>query len=1692
MTPINTKLMIGGAAIGAYSQDPIDSPISATIGMGIGAYIGYNINPQLIAKEASVKSSDELLKISKDAAEEAIDTPHKRTAEAFNKSLRKLSKADNRHEVSEDFINSLISAYTKLGGEESIENKNLINLFAIASSNDESLKGITEDVVKNLVKNESDAEKLRDALNSVNINIEKQVEEIISDSGEKYYNVKRIASIYDEQSIFSISELGLRPEVAHDPSSVVSIGANATREKVEEEIKAHLIKNLNYPEGQATRVAKNVAIHTEGMHLEVQDNNLKVTANGKSSNLQFDEYKEVAGFERSSSGNIVDQGIPVRRDSNNNMYTSSRSNPYLKIRDGNALGANVAVMDSSGRVVTTNIMDGNVLNQSFSALELSLQEYSRGGRLGNLSEIFKSYDEAKSYVGNLKWLERARRDNPGSTVQSFTPGYLTDVKRQLVMNPDGTFRYTQVDMNDMRDISIRLAVNDKSWDSVNLELPSHMVGQNTVHKLNIGNQKREKLITSVGTAEKRALEKRLNRNKVGTANTSTEELYKTAEEILQSSGRKNSLTRSSVGNSSILSVNGVNENINDLISYINNGVGVGDGQLLIRRDALSGASVSQNFSITLGNTDSPDSKIIDLSENSEFSKELNRSISGQSPEGVRFKGGQRIAMQSGESPVYIPKEYTYAEFIGHRVNKNGKIIADFNAVYKPSDLNNVDVKLFGDFKATAVYVDNDTFDKINIFNEISNRGFFTGDDLSISKSSISKKLSSYFGVDVKNANDLARVIKMSSQDDLNVIKEKFRLSDLETPDILAPSGDIKLTKGFSNISDQDSARRYIQEALSSFEDQGLATIIRERHFSDLDTNHKDIISKARGLHMAVAAYTEDKAMQSGFATSLMLHGGSNDINSLSNRLIELSDITQSARNGDRQSALKVFDSFIFNSSKLNLSDNISPITYTMASVDIPIAPWSSNTISWMHMSELYADGFTDDMIDLFADKNNNAIYEGKSILKSKNKFGQYDMYDVFGSSYEDTKRRITEMFSSENTDRRNYLKSISNISSEDGIVSIKLDRPGKEIKSLSLNLDYTNRTGVFSTDGKEMLSAMDKQKKEVLFAQLFLRREQKTGNTARIQSAERMLDSAISTLEEMMQQADKPIAKEIAGRVAKNGSASQIRFIGGDATKVWDDIYKTGELSLFVDRTTVENMGIDLRNMTISDGTKINAVSEINGVQLGEGRYAFTTEDGKYIYAGTGREPIGGPNSRLTTHMILDTNLTSSKDGAIYFPDAKIGGAVESPNARKGMATIAQMMMADADGDTTVSYLLHKLNNSEEHIKRVKQSSSTTAEFVRNFGHAITATLTKANKGKSSKLSVSTDIMEKISGMLQGHERKHMAAKVTELNEIIKGSLEKQRAQDRFNIYNKYGIRSKSDLNSLSEETKAAMRAELDAVNRIRKESSSIGQTFVENTLKAVHKDGSSSNDVAPVELILNKLRQHTNALGNNASREGADMTLDLFNQLFDTNAENLDSTLKQYGISSKEDLHRVGEHIRKSMTNYAGEIATDSNRMIGGGGFAKSIEASVQMIEDAKSTASGIPKVIESLPQDAKSSIIRDIDIQKTLISTIRENRNKLIGGAAALAATSFFIGSETPDTSSPISSSPVSRSGAVLPALKQDNAYITNSFNRERDYGSVEVSGSFDRRYSDSQIKRNIHNMLQGDSQGRSTVRYSNQGSY
>lgn len=1623
----NPKFLLAGAAVGAYTQDPTEHPLAGLTGAAIGAYVGNNIKLEVVGKSREAMTSAEAIRIDPTKLTDEYDFSES-VYRTLQKRYKHINKLQDRLNLRMDYINQISEAYRTLGGtaDVGLESNNFKKLILTST--------LTAPVAHARFKSE-----LMDVFGSQEelrrFNMASKLVTVVEDRNVR--DGKRYGHI--ESNFAKLNEELLNPQApSFNNGPVVNISRSASQQDKLDTIQKHLVENLNYPQDVAERVARNIEANTNGAALDLQSNKLTVTANSESSILELEQY---GGF----SDGTGESRRPYLISDSGNLYSTPGHNPMFSMRPNASLGAQVSYIDADGKIVSTASMNDGVLNTRFTSAEAALFEWNMGGRASSLDSIKAEYQKNKILLGRYNTIKANEDISPNSVHMALERSELTDISRQAHIRQDGTFSFRQMDPDRLKEVT---ATMDK-FNSGQYKYTFEGVGINATSHVNIGNKADpNKIVSYAANHPERALDSRLNR-RIPVADS--DNVLNDALRILNSQG----MDTSSFGIGNVLNPMGVSNSTHSITNFIGSGKAAADGQMIISKEAVAGSEVRKSFSLFVGKEDAGYSPM-DLTGGRMY-EDARAIASGEAVPNV-YKSGEGIGVSSDGKRLKIPEYFTEAVFSGSRKDSSGNVFLDFEGAYLPEEHGST-VKIYGDTKATAIKVSSEEFARHRLGVALENRGFL--DSITGYAKPETINMFKGFGIDI-GTGSYKEVGEVISQLDMDTIRALSSIPGVdESVNAIVRSDDLKLYKFSSgDITPQEAATR-ARELLAKLPEE---SPIRQAYTSKLDSLAGDaeaLRKEAKGISFAITALTDSKSSQTGFLTAAAY--GVTDTQEFAESIKNLSGLVIASEAGSEEAGQELFEA-------LHKAGSNSAGLMVPFSIDTPIPNTAIHGMSWMQAREMIAQGYTKEMLDKVSSLDESARYEAKALLSATEE-ATTSVTDVFGQDFKEAKKNLSALYSTDTTNRAEIIQGLTGKTPEDGILNIALSRRGKEISSIPIQTVNTNRSGVFTQNGENLIPQKDRAIRQALEQELLYREAVASGNEILIKQREQMLDDAVSNLEGVYRQMDKNLSKAVAGRLSHNGDDLKMLATGGTNYQLWDEFAEKGINVAFVNRQAVEALGYNLDKEV--DGLKAaHGSSYYAGVALPDGRRFLTSDvDGEVpIMLNVAREPVVGPNSNVATFAVYDPKLDEINEKAMFFTENASGLDKSGPSRMV-------FQNADFDGDMARVIDMTRISNTrsgeeifkynmQDYIWSVKEQGKYSASLVVKGGGASQVSLPWEQDNRAANL---------VESRFKGQERKFNAHKVTELALTMAESA--QRAMDvQYSDLNKsFGVSGLSEAMQLEPERFQEYQTQYRALRKARYNSGSLGQFYVESTLKAVHaKNGSKSSSLDHIFDVLDQARQF-----NTKSDEAGEFIQKAVLQEFGENAQKIDDNA--YKV-----LQDTAGFVKESISKYGRQVHSNPNRMVGGSGYGKNVRAAMneESVVRAKEVLSNVGN---------SGTITGAKDVQSSLISTIKTNRNLIFGGAAALGATAFVMGSETPDMSSPMNNAPVSRSGNVLPPLKQDNAYITSSINRKSSpQGSVTINGESLSSYSDDGLKRRMSNMFQGDTAGRTTIRYQSNGNY
>ena len=1635
--------MLAGAAIGAYTQDPTEHPVAGLVGLGIGAYVGNSINVEVVGMTDRAKPASESIRIDSSKigrAEPQFDQIYK----SVNRQLRRASRFDNSPKVKESYVRSVMDVYKQLGGTVDTDfetNPRFTQMILNAGSTNIDVVNSMPNMAREVFGNAKEA----DLFLTANKLIRFDILEDLSNQGKAG---QLIGAVNADFSKMTDDKLNLNRRAKEKTS--ISISDTSKIEDKESIVKQYLIEKLYYPEDAASKQAANIARLTDGAGVTISGSELKVISDSEQALLRLDEYSDNPEITR-----------PYRLSDTGNMYASKRHNPFLNESIGKDIGMPIAVnrADGSG-LTTTSVITQDVKMNQFSQAEAALLEWNATGRVKPLSEIYTNYKGAEELLGNYQTIMNMSKDQLYMVNQALQLATITDASRQMRIGQDGERRFGSIDHNRLKDISQELEI----LNSYGFQHTYQGVGINAVSDINIGNRELEKVAyAGVVQHQERATDGRLSRR---TPYATRSDATGRALDNLAAQG----YDVTQFGNSSTVQVKGVSRSVDSILNHIAGGITVADGQTILRRGALSGALVGVPVTIKMPNLQ--DSEVFDLTENL-LTEDARRVTAGESAL-TEFKGGQSLAVTKDGRTIKIPDYITNAKLDSAYLNDAGESVFSFKGYYNPVSEGSSTVKMFGDIKSTGIVVDDTKFRLMSTFASLENMGM-----LSPETGANWKVLDALKKIGITPASNTYKDIgeSVASLDKEAVSELQDILKVYGTGDVLIREKDSALSKWVNDGSNMSEGqiRSKVSEMIDGLdESSNIRRIALEMLESGTGKAHY------AGIGFALSAMTDSKSSQTAMAT--LINNAADDVWHVEEREMlkqRGAVIEANIKKYSRMAALSEAGNIdaqnqMFRAMKevgTQIVESGKNYTRTFVSIDTPIPDTRTPSASWMQVAEMVAqfggDAIAEGMMNAISSKNHSALYEARAMLSGAERRGK-TLTDTFGSDYSQMKMLLGNIFKpGEGKSRADALKEFYGMTPDDGVLNIKLARPGNVLQNVPVTLYDTNRSGVMNQDGIDMLPRKDSQTLKVLQAQLLLEEAQAAGKGSLIPLLEKSLDDEVSALEKIYSEMDKPLSKEVGKRISNVGMDALMLATGGENAQIWEAYAKQGENVVFANKYALSKMGIDVNAKSV-DAQHRHLINDPNSpIDLGDRSLVSNDAEGKFpVMFNMGREPVAGPNSNFQGKVIYDPALDRVKESALFFTENIIGP--------QGSQTSRVMLSnADFDGDKIRAMDISPLMRDKTSRDRITQNMQTyTDSFFDKSGALNTALLAKGKGGGKQEIRVEkgSAVLDSVEARFKGQERKNMAPLVTEVAQIISNSIRESTKIEEAKINTDFKVSTQADIDKLPPSQKAAYDQSMEALRRKRTSAMSVNQFFVEKTLKAIHGSGGANSEV---EAIIDTLKK-SNPM-NNKAEEAAAMIRSSIMTAFGENADKMGATTE---------LEEAAEFISKSVRTYGGSIATDTNRMVGGSGPMKSVTAALK----------AAARNSESLPEEAVASTIKNTqDVQASIIQTVKNNRYKVLGGIGALGATAFVLGSETPDMTSPMANSPTARQKPVLPPIKSESGYITSPIDRNRaPQGSISINGTMMSSYGDDGLKQRLSNMFTGNQAGRTTVRYQSHESY
>jgi hypothetical protein len=1660
------NLVLGGATVGFMAGDPIDSPISSIAGIGLGALIGSSIE---------VVKSNRREHLPRGASDIRVD--HTKLNSRANRALTEDGYAEEMQRQAKRH-----DAMTRYSGRRSIrevtaeaqKNKGIVTESMRTAAVDRANNSVSKwesavlhnfnslsnmDLSETLgqsgamkfIRGEYTADELSNLVNSGKITDEHFKILRRASSNEMISSEVKAGEINYSSKLRTVDMSWVQNKEVPNIGSI-SIDRTASKEEKINALRDYLSQTLGHDDAFAERFARNISNFYPGAAIDISNSDISIRMpNGETIKDLIPEKKN---------------GI-LRYSKNGNIYEGKLYQPFADSIGATLGGIELASLSSDGKsVVINSSITSNAVIDGFTNLEVAgFMGHVEGTPYGKALEKMNSLG---AYVGpddgdnvvrapSLDTKQQFSSSDTGKIVRMKDASSLDDQRR--IMN---TINQAMIEQTGLSTIPSNIRQRTYSVSSV--DQATQAIAGIAPHPER-----------STGTVSRGTI--------IDLANTTHEDTKRIAQasKLLVEQGHGHNFS-----GAILASIAGHDSNFNRTIGSAVMGMVLEDGKT---EQMLKGIHLNTPGTVKLGQGA--------FTGTEEQIAKLGQIQNGNS---VSYKGGESIGFFGGKE-YKIPK--TVDSFTVSRIEntRDGYKFVGKNNIVTDTDSNS-GIKIFNDVKSTSTHRTERDFALKEIIDRFEREGSISMENGSVVVSSkntrnlerhnqlqkvlpegrsrfspkefrgaiekfveqngaemdvaLSKVRNTYRDINVRsedfktgytlqalevdNFRDKAQINRAK-----NVIGEVITNSGLDVSGELpkdAPQALKDLQHSFNRLSesglDSNEAGKEVKRARASLfaaksiEDAKFSNIALGTVLGNLSQAHDKAIKRGNSMTFNVAL---------GDGSSVPIHiGKDKDISSAMAELIKASSKRQ-----NMYSAGKISYDQLYNAIKadyMGLESLGSKMSlYNLAGLRPGTAALTGESshnqkMSWMAMDRF--DNLTNsrELKDALTTLNMDAIYEAKA--RGMELEAGHEFSHVFDADQRERAIQIEDLFDKDEAKRLKAFEnggSLSHIKPQDGILNITLPVPkgmSKEFKgkkSLSIPILDSNISGYAELpNGKDATKEATKMRRNLLLTLSDYMNAKGVGGVAEEFAATAYMN-AVKEYRDFQKQTGSSLKKAAAGRNYRNASYSTVQPLNEAQQAVFDAGMNKDKLRVFVSEDAASEYGLDKKRFQYQE--------------IGDsGMFRVIDKETKHPVQGLfTREPATGPNSVLSTELIVDRNMSK-------------GMAV-------GMdANIMKINSGDFDDDKALlSVLDTKSKDFSEHNKEMAKIMKRQAELIKSHKAAITKLTPKLNEGNkkiTNILGVGNVTQKLIDNIMSGKERDIEAPRVTAFHQLVEGSL--KRAKDE-------------EMNLLSR-TKMDEAARKAAVEEIRARyyiADQAAYLMQENTLKSVrlaNKDGLSVSLMEQIEEFMAENRgKHANY------NKLGDVIGDFMGSLYQHSDDHV-------GKSIQDSINTV----RKSVGKYGKEVLMDATGMVGSE-WSRARSDAAAVAAAARNSPSVNPEV---LPFEPNSSTINKIeDGAYSVLDTLKHNKNKLILGAAGLAGLAMISRSETPNPSSPMYNSPVARTSPVLEGRTSETSYIKDWGN---DPNSVTINGQVISGISDARIKQNLRGLIQGDTNQRSTVTFNN----
>lgn len=1660
------NLVLGGAAAGFMAGDPIDSPISSIAGIGLGALIGSSIEVvKSNRKERTPRGSADIRvdhtklnsKANRTFTEDNYAAEMQRQAKRHSAMTRYSGRRSIREVTAEAQKNRGIitdsmrtAAVERANSSVSKWESAVLHNFNSLSNMDLS-ETLGQSGAMKFIRGEYTADELSNLVVSGKLTDEHFKILRRASSNELISSEVKAGEINYSSKLRTVDMSWVKNKEVPNIGSL-SIDRTASKEEKINALKGYLSGTLGHDDAFAERFAHNISNFYPGAAIDISNSDISI---------------------KMPNGETIKDLIPEKRNGvlqyskNGNIYEAKLYQPFADSIGATLGGIEMASLSSDGKsvIISSSIADSTVID-GFTNLEVAgFRGHVEGTPYGKALEQMQSLG---AYVGP---------DDGENVVRA------PSLDTKLQFNPSDTGKIVR-----MKDAS-SLEGQRRTYNVIN----QAMIGQTGLSAIPSNLRSRTYSVSSAYQAEQAVAgiaphpERSTGTVSRGTvidlANTTHEDTRRIAQasKLLVEQGLGHNFS-----GAILASIVGHNSSFNNTIGSAVMGMVLEDGKT---EQMLKGIHLNAPGTVRLGQGAFTGTE-----------EQIAKMAQIQNGNNVSYKGGESIGFFGGKEYT-IPK--TVDSFTVSRIEntRDGYKFVGNNNVVTDTDSNS-GIKIFNDVKSTSTHRTERDFALKEIIDRFEREGSISMENGSIVVSSrdtrnlerhnqLQKVLPegrSRFSpkefrgaiekfVEQNGAElDVALAKVRNTYKDINVRSEDFKtgytlqgleVSNFRDKDQINRAKNViveVITNSGLDVSgelpeDAPQALKDLQHSFNKLSEAGLDSneagneVKRARAslFAAKAIEDPKFSNIALGTMLGNLSQAHDKALKRGnsvtlnFAlgdgTSVPIHvGKGNDISSAMAELIKASSKRQNMYAAGKISYDQLYGAIKGDYTGLeSLGSKMS--LYNLAGLRPGTAALTGESsrgqkMSWMAMDRFDHLTNSHELKDALTTLNMDAIYEAKARgmeLESGHEFSQ-----VFDADERERAIQIEDLFNKDETKRLKAFEnggSLSHIKPQDGILNINLPVPkgmSKEFKgqkSLSIPILDSNISGYAELpNGKDATKEATKMRRNLLLSLSDYMNAKGVGGVAEEFAATAYMN-AFKEYRDFQKQTGSSLKKAAAGRNYRNASYSTVQPLNSAQQAVFDDGMNKDKLRVFVTEEAAAEYGLDKKRFEYQE--------------IGDsGMFRVIDKETKHPVQGLfTREPATGPNSVLSTELVVDRNMG------------------------KGMAVgmDAQMMKLNSgdfdDDKAIISVLDPKSKDFSKNNKGMVNIMKRQAEMVKSHKDAITKLTPKLNESnkKFTNISGVGDATKKlIDNIMSGKERDIEAPRVTAFHQLVEGSLKRAKDEEMKTL-------AMADMDDAAR--KAAM-SEVRARYYIAEQTAYLMQ---ENTLKSVrlaNKGGLSTSLMEQIDEFMAENRgKHAN-----------------YNKLGDVIGSFMESLYQHSDDDVGRSIQDAINTVRKSVGKYGKVIADSPIEMVGGKGFNANSNAAAIAAAARNSSAAEAA----ALPFEANPSTINRIeDGAYSVLETLKHNKNKLILGAAGMAGLAMISRSEAPNPSSPMYNSPVARTNPVLEGRTSETSYVKDWGN---DPNSVTINGHVINGFSDTRIKQGLRGLIQGDTNQRSTVTFDN----